>query len=62
MALALSIPSESGMEVILTVTYIVVVFSILAQGLTVKRLITSTSSKKSGDLLCTEKSRKEGDL
>ena len=45
-ALALSIPSESGREVILTVTYIVVVFSILVQGLTVKRLIISTSPKK----------------
>ncbi|MGR3317632.1 MAG: cation:proton antiporter [Candidatus Anammoxibacter sp.] len=45
-ALALSIPSESGREVILTVTYIVVIFSILVQGLTIKRLIISLSSKK----------------
>ncbi len=40
-ALALSVPSGPGREVLLTVTYIIVVFSILAQGLTIERLVTS---------------------
>ena len=38
-ALALSLPSGPEREVILSITYIVVVFSILVQGLTIKRLI-----------------------
>jgi CPA1 family monovalent cation:H+ antiporter len=40
-ALALSIPSGPEREALLTVTYIIVVFSILVQGLTIKRLIAS---------------------
>jgi CPA1 family monovalent cation:H+ antiporter len=42
-ALALSLPSGPERDVILTVTYIVVVFSILVQGLTIGRLIRSSS-------------------
>ena len=38
-ALALSIPSGPEREILLTVTYIIVVFSILVQGLTIKRLV-----------------------
>ena len=38
-ALALSLPTGPERDVILSITYIVVVFSILVQGLTVKRLI-----------------------
>jgi len=37
-ALALSLPEEAGREQFVTITYIVVVFSILAQGLSVGRL------------------------
>ena len=40
-ALALSIPRGPGRETLLTITYIIVVFSILVQGLTIKRLVTS---------------------
>ncbi|MHC4140165.1 MAG: cation:proton antiporter [Planctomycetota bacterium] len=40
-ALALSIPSGSEREALLTVTYIIVVFSILVQGLTIGRLVAS---------------------
>ena len=40
-ALALSIPSGPEREVLLTVTYIIVVFSILVQGLTIKRLVAT---------------------
>ncbi len=40
-ALALSIPPGYGRETLLTVTYIIVVFSILVQGLTIERLVTS---------------------
>ncbi len=40
-ALALSIPSGPEKEAILTVTYIIVVFSILVQGLTIQRLVAS---------------------
>ncbi len=38
-AMALSLPSSAYRDVIVTMTYIVVVFSILVQGLTVERLI-----------------------
>jgi monovalent cation:H+ antiporter, CPA1 family len=38
-ALALSIPSGSEREALLTVTYIIVIFSILVQGLTIRRLV-----------------------
>lgn len=44
-ALALSIPAGPGREAILTVTYIIVVFSILVQGLTIRRLVSSKSTK-----------------
>lgn len=40
-ALALSIPPGPERETLLTVTYIIVVFSILVQGLTVERLVKS---------------------
>jgi len=40
-ALALSIPNGPEREALLTVTYIIVVFSILVQGLTIKRLVAS---------------------
>jgi CPA1 family monovalent cation:H+ antiporter len=40
-ALALSVPIGPGREIILTVTYIIVVFSILVQGLTIERLVKS---------------------
>ncbi len=40
-ALALSIPSGPEREALLTVTYIIVIFSILVQGLTIKRLVIS---------------------
>ncbi|MGH7258273.1 MAG: cation:proton antiporter, partial [Nitrospiraceae bacterium] len=41
-ALALSLPENSYRDLIITITYIVVVFSILVQGLTVERLVRST--------------------
>ena len=44
-ALALSIPSGSEREALLTVTYIIVVFSILVQGLTIGRLVASKKVK-----------------
>ncbi|GAX62233.1 sodium/proton antiporter, CPA1 family [Candidatus Scalindua japonica] len=40
-ALALSIPTGPEREALLTITYIIVVFSILVQGLTIERLATS---------------------
>jgi len=40
-ALALSLPSDAPREAILTFTYMIVVFSILVQGLTVGRLVKS---------------------
>ncbi|WP_028314820.1 cation:proton antiporter [Desulfatibacillum aliphaticivorans] len=43
-ALALSLPKECNRELILTMTYAVVVFSILVQGLTIKRLVQSGKS------------------
>jgi CPA1 family monovalent cation:H+ antiporter len=44
-ALALSLPSGPERDVILAVTYTVVVFSILVQGLTIKRLFPSTAEQ-----------------
>jgi CPA1 family monovalent cation:H+ antiporter len=38
-ALALSLPSGREREIVLAVTYVVVIFSILAQGLTLKRVV-----------------------
>jgi len=46
-ALALSIPSGQERETLLTVTYIIVVFSILVQGLTIARLVDSKKVKNS---------------
>ncbi len=46
-ALALSLPASPEREVILTITYFVVIFSILVQGLTISKLIKlSTRSSK----------------
>jgi monovalent cation:H+ antiporter, CPA1 family len=42
-ALALSLPDGPERDVILTITYFVVIFSILVQGLTIGKLITYTS-------------------
>jgi CPA1 family monovalent cation:H+ antiporter len=42
-ALALSLPLGSNRDLILTLTYAVVVFSILGQGLTIKRLIAGNT-------------------
>ncbi len=42
-ALALSLPAGAEREIILTMTYCVVIFSILVQGLTVEKLIRLTS-------------------
>lgn len=39
-ALALSLPPGSGRDAVVTITYIVVVFSILGQGLTLNRVLT----------------------
>jgi monovalent cation:H+ antiporter, CPA1 family len=41
-ALALSLPKEGGRDIFLMATYMIVVFSILVQGLTVKKLIIKT--------------------
>lgn len=38
-ALALSLPAGSNREIVLAVTYIIVIFSILVQGLTLKRVV-----------------------
>jgi CPA1 family monovalent cation:H+ antiporter len=37
-ALALSLPREPERDALITITYVVVVFSILVQGLTVRRI------------------------
>ncbi|MDA2920521.1 sodium:proton antiporter [Desulfobacterota bacterium AH_259_B03_O07] len=47
-ALALSLPAGPERSVILTITYIVVVFSILVQGLTISRFATKSSEQKAG--------------
>ena len=44
-ALALSIPSGPERDALLTITYIIVVFSILVQGLTIERLVASKKVK-----------------
>jgi CPA1 family monovalent cation:H+ antiporter len=43
-ALALSLPAGENREVILTVTYAIVVFSIIVQGLTIGKLVKSKES------------------
>lgn len=47
-ALSLSLPEFEGREVIITMTYIVVVCSVLYQGLTVPRLLRTTFPPKKG--------------
>jgi len=47
-ALALSLPAGPERSVLLTITYIVVVFSILVQGLTISRFATKSSEQKAG--------------
>jgi len=44
-ALALSIPEQCHRELILTMTYVVVVFSILVQGLTIKALVGTPENR-----------------
>jgi CPA1 family monovalent cation:H+ antiporter len=39
-ALALSLPSGGPRDLIVSITYVIVVFSILVQGLTIKKIIT----------------------
>ena len=46
-ALALSLPAEMGRELILSLTYTIVVFSILVQGLTIKRVAQKYLSEES---------------
>jgi CPA1 family monovalent cation:H+ antiporter len=43
-ALALSLPAGSERDAILAITYVVVVFSILVQGLSVGRLLRKTAA------------------
>ncbi|MEE9443991.1 MAG: sodium:proton antiporter [candidate division Zixibacteria bacterium] len=43
-ALALSLPAGASRDLIVSITYVVVVFSILVQGLTIKRIITPEES------------------
>lgn len=45
-ALALSLPAGAERDIILAITYVVVVFSILVQGLSIGRLLRSTSSSE----------------
>jgi len=47
-ALALSLPASPEREVILTITYFVVVFSILVQGLTIEKLIKLSTRTSKG--------------
>ena len=42
-ALALSLPATCSRELILTMTYVVVVFSVVVQGLTIPRVIGGES-------------------
>ena len=46
-ALALSLPTGPERNIILQVTYVVVVFSIIVQGLTLKRVLSSSAVKES---------------
>jgi CPA1 family monovalent cation:H+ antiporter len=48
-ALALSLPLSPGRVVILVLTYMIVVFSILIQGLTLRRMVSRIYSKVQGD-------------
>jgi CPA1 family monovalent cation:H+ antiporter len=44
-AMALSIPSGAARDLIVPVTYVVVVFSILVQGLTIRPLVARSRSR-----------------
>jgi CPA1 family monovalent cation:H+ antiporter len=44
-ALALSLPSEMHRDLFVSITYVVVVFSIVVQGLTIGKLYKKISSK-----------------
>jgi CPA1 family monovalent cation:H+ antiporter len=45
-ALALSLPPGSERELVLAMTYVLVVFSILVQGLTIKQVVIRFTSKR----------------
>ncbi len=47
-ALVLSLPAGRSREVLLAVTYVIVVFSIVVQGLTLKRLVVGAESSEDG--------------
>jgi CPA1 family monovalent cation:H+ antiporter len=47
-ALALSLPDSPEREILLTITYAVVIFSIIVQGLTIKPLLLTSMKKESG--------------
>jgi monovalent cation:H+ antiporter, CPA1 family len=47
-ALALSLPAGSERELVLTTTYVLVVFSILVQGLTIKQVVTRAMASGAG--------------
>jgi CPA1 family monovalent cation:H+ antiporter len=49
-ALALSLPSGEARDLFLMMTYMVVVFSVVVQGLTIGKLVSSVSSKNNVDL------------
>ena len=49
-ALALTLPAGETREAILVITYIIVIFSIIVQGLTISKLIESTDSKDQNTL------------
>jgi CPA1 family monovalent cation:H+ antiporter len=48
-AMALSLPAGKERHVILTITYMLVVFSILAQGLTIQRVVTRALGTAAND-------------
>ncbi len=48
-ALALALPPGPERDTLLAVTYVVVVFSIVVQGLTIKRLVRSATTTRKGD-------------
>jgi monovalent cation:H+ antiporter, CPA1 family len=45
-ALALSLPTGEGRDLVVTITYVVVVFSVLVQGGTVKYLVPRSGSDR----------------
>lgn len=50
-ALALSVPEQAHRDLFLTMTYFVVVFSILMQGLTMPRLLAGAFGRAEGDTI-----------